>query len=239
MESLFDSYIDNAKQINELSKSNKDDNSHIMSKRNPDELSRHTFKRYSLDITKPEEKSHALNESCGYNVVINNLMNNDVSETICNALESSIALNNIWKHCEILLSPSDGHCFLHSIVSSIREQLSPGVHVDLLYLINAMKWEVSQNLEKYIIVTDGNDVNTLYSEFCLYIRDKIYDTNFGDLVPIIICDALHINCVIINENQDGTFVSQPLKSDWNGITLLLHKQGKHYNGIRPKVRDAL
>ena len=77
-----------------------------------------------------------LNEPCSFNLVIQNLikhaMCNDGFENMIiedmytnsafnRVLESLIShKNDIWKYCEIHNSPADGHCLLHSVVSSLK-----------------------------------------------------------------------------------------------------------------------
>lgn len=170
-----------------------------------------------------------------HNVVIENIEENVTG--MADPISSAVMSGNVWEFCDIHLSPGDGHCFLHSVVTSFRDQFVPSVEMNKQFLITAMKMELSRNSERYLPFVEGSDVQNLYDGFNEYICHKMYDIDFGDLVPDIICNALDIKCIIINEDRYKTYSLQTAGSNLNGTTLLLHKCGKHYNAISRKIMN--
>ena len=93
------------------------------------------------------------------------------------------------------------------------------------------------NADRYVDYIDGNGLVSLMDGLNGYILDKIYNSSFGDLVPIIIANAIRIDIWILIE--DGNNITTELikctnNTDQNKTrTVMLHKKGEHYNAIIP------
>ena len=94
-------------------------------------------------------------------------------QTVTNDLKSG----KFWFSYNIVKSPGDGHCIMHSIVNSLNVCAASGV-----------------------TIYDVNGRVDLLNGLSEYINDKIYDTSFGDLVPVILTNALSVNLLIVEKN---------------------------------------
>ena len=115
---------------------------------------------------------------------------------------SFICDNSSWT---ILTSPGDGHCILHSVVSSFRQQLPhlPGISMD--YVVTALSNETISNSEYYLPFTEDLSIIALRRGLRLYIMDKEFDQSFCDLVPMILANALKLSITVLNQSTDGLF----------------------------------
>ena len=75
-----------------------------------------------------------------------------------------------------------------------------------------MKSELSVYADVYATNVKNNDVVLLHEGFEMYASVKRYDTIFGDLVPIILCNALNVDCMIIIEDSRGIIEAEFIKS---------------------------
>ena len=74
-----------------------------------------------------------------------------------------------------------------------------------------------------------------------YIKYKIYNSKYGDMVPLIAATALSINVFIISKQGDGhdVFHVKPMSSDdYTKASILLYKNGEHYDAIIPFVKHC-
>ena len=67
-----------------------------------------------------------------------------------------------------------------------------------------------------------------------YLVKKVYDSNFGDILPEICCRALRINLVVVfkDGNSLNVFVIPNANACYTAVVL---KTLKHYDGIRNRV----
>ena len=72
-------------------------------------------------------------------------------------LESIVNSGDIWSYCDITKSPADGHCILHSFITSIKNQFLNGAKLDVDYLLSAMKSELSVYADVYATNVENND----------------------------------------------------------------------------------
>ena len=94
--------------------------------------------------------------------------------------------------------------------------------------------ETVRNSYRYIDFIDGNGRVALLNGLSEYINDKIYDTSFGDLVPVILTNALSVNLLIV-ENNGVNYDVHFLKCNYPKVhhpnTLIIYKIGSHYDSI--------
>ena len=106
-----------------------------------------------------------------------------------------------------------------------------------------MKFELCVYADVYATNVENNDVGLLHEGFKMYASAKQYDTIFGDLVTIILCNALNVDCMLIIEDSRGIIKAEFIKSAKRGRAtnklIFLHKRGEHYNATSPKSPHAL
>ena len=166
----------------------------------------------------PVDVSTVKNESCSFNMIIQNLIkhamcidgfeNMIMKDTNRNSAFSGVLellisqKHDIWKYCEIHKSPADGHCLLHSVVSSLKYQFLHNVDLDTNYLLGVISNEIAQYPERYVLYWKNNDANVFYKGFEMYAKYNHYNSVFGDHVPMILANALKIDLILIEESID-------------------------------------
>ena len=145
-----------------------------------------------------------------------------------------VSNGTFWLKYKVSNSPSDGHCLLYSLVTSVNDQLPSSYGTDIERIKVLMQDELQTNMKEYIPFTVCMSCDDLTNELYNYIKYKKFNTTFGDLAPSIIANALKVDILIIEENktQKTTNITDVVcngKSNSNRV--LLHKQGMHYNGI--------
>ena len=173
------------------------------------------------------------------NTIMQNLSRNSTCYGIYETVNKSLCTNELWNICQVYNSPADGHCLLHSVVSSLKHQLVPNVDIDTNYLLNVISYEISQHPEGYLGFIKNNDRSVLFDGFRLYAKHKQYDTVFGDHIPLILANVLNISLIIINESSDGLFKVETVQTNNECIRLFLHKRADHYNAIIPTSLEPL
>ena len=117
---------------------------------------------------------------------------------------NSLCLNSL-SDFNICHSEPDGHCFLHSVISSYNSMCNVSGKIDLDMLIDMIKREVIVNNHKYVPGIQDQCVNILRSEMHQYTDERIYTTSFGDIVPVIVANVLKTNMRIITSlSNNGT-----------------------------------
>ena len=149
---------------------------------------------------------------------------------------TSLLENGIfWEKYKINRSPGDGHCLLHSIISSMAFQIK--TIITLSELIQAIISETISNSSEYDFINGPS--SNLWSGLTAYVDEKIYDTLFGDLVPHIIANAIYVNIIIVRETEsrEYTTLHVPCTRVLTESNVVIYKKGKHYDGIQPDVSE--
>ena len=115
-------------------------------------------------------------------------------QTVTNDLKSG----KFWFSYYIVKSPGDGRFIMHSVVNSLNVCAASGVTIS--DVMKQLTDETVRNSYRYIDFIDGNGRVALLNVLSEYINDKIYDTSFGDLVPVILTNALSVNLLIVEKN---------------------------------------
>lgn len=137
---------------------------------------------------------------------------------------TNAALNNIDDtNYAIKKSPPDGHCLLHSIVANVES-------LTLKQLIDIITTEFYSNLPFYSIFLENPDV--IHQQFLNYIHHKQYNSALGDLIPLIISNALNRKIRIFNEQMqlEHEILSRVILNDSPILVILRHE---HYDAIIP------
>ena len=98
-----------------------------------------------------------------------------------------------WSIYKLIISPGDGHCLMHSLVTTLN-YLNHDIK-DYCTLFENLRWECVRNHWMYLSDFDGN-VNDFHDEIEHFINNRIYDTGFCDLIPSIMSNVLNVKNVI-------------------------------------------
>lgn len=137
----------------------------------------------------------------------------------------------------ILKSPQDGHCILHSVVSSWAAQLPTHKYQPTL---SDLKCKVFQEIENNIIYYQhlcGCSVQHLKKQRNDYLEHKIYNNDLVDIIPNIMSEILKVKLCILNMTNNTqpniqALKIQPIRSPRSHLTLYLQRLPDHYNGLK-------
>ena len=180
----------------------------------------------------------------------NNLSKSNVNSTVPLYTDNNTLLRNVtdglkngefWSKYEIVLSPGDGHCIMHSIYKCLNAHSHNEPASNVTMLLEKLRIETIKNAHKYINYIDGSGTPALLDGLDKYIYNKVYDSSYGDLVPIIMANALLIDIIIVIDDNNiittefTNCTGGEIKNDTR--TLMLHKKGNYYNAIVPINED--
>lgn len=177
-------------------------------------------------------QQHNFNTERHENVIldtINKVMNPENTD-ILTLLQSRVNDKSLWKACQVVKSPADGHCLLHSVISSMKTQLLPPIEMNICTLLYLIQNELFCHLQRYVDFMDEKDFSHMKRSFQNYACYKIYDSNFVDIVPNILCNIFDIQLFLIMEGRGVMCVDNTTRQSKG--SLILQKVGEHYNGIK-------
>ena len=123
------------------------------------------------------------------------------SKHLCDEVHNDLNCNTFWYNHRVVKYPGDGHCFIHSAANSLNVNSSmPTPFDDVSVILKQLSDEKVHNYNRYVDFIDGNGRGSLLQGLNEYINNRRYDTSFGDLVPIIVANALSVNLLIIENN---------------------------------------
>ena len=138
-----------------------------------------------------------------------------------------------WLMYNVTPVPADGFCFMHalsvSFVAQKRHQFSVQT---LLYMLDI---ESEQNTNEYMPYFPSRNRELFYDQKRAYINHGIYNTNFGDIVPLIMAHALNNEIHIVEKNgvRNHTCHEIELRSLYSASSspLFVYKLGDHYDAL--------
>ncbi len=136
--------------------------------------------------------------------------------------------DNGW---EIKPSPPDGHCLLHSVITSWGSQLPDLPPISLAALKSNIRREVMSNIDEYL----GFRFNKikLLDQMERYIKYRKFNSDFGDLVPLILAKYLNV-LIRILDTDSSDMVREHLVDPANcNLSIVIQRRGDHFNGIIP------
>ena len=138
---------------------------------------------------------------------------------------------SFWSHYSVEYSPGDGHCFMHSVKSSLKSQLSIDVSIKKLSML--ITKETMSNHIDYTPSIQENTVANLRKGLYDYIERKIYKSWYGDIVPTITANSFYINLIVIEKHEYGfrCYCVGKNASNPSCLPLLVFKCGEHYDGL--------
>ena len=128
---------------------------------------------------------------------------------------------------QINRSRADGHCLLHSIVSSTGIPLSELKHL-ITTNIDNNKDLYSQYLDEELNIKQQTDD---------YISNKNYNQPIVDLMPMIISNTLNRPIYIFEPNKNKTLITKLANTNLTARPILLRRANEHYdslNYLKPK-----
>ena len=152
-------------------------------------------------------------------------------------IKKKLGDTSFWTDFEVQISRGDGHCFMHS-VTRFFEELEVTSDITKLHQVSKrLEVETVSNIDYYIPFIPCISNDQLIREMSLYINDKVYDTKFGDLAPLITSNSLAIHIMIISEMENGEFSTDfvhPRENEKAKAIIFVYKSGDHYNACVPK-----
>ncbi len=131
------------------------------------------------------------------------------------------------------MSPDDEHCLLHSFITAYHNQL-PLLHKPSLESITrGISDEINTNPEDYLAF--WLSMSTLIQQMNDYIVYRVYNSDFGDLVPLILARVYCTNITILDTARSGLVTTHTV---WprveTSLSIAVQRKGDHYNGIVSK-----
>ena len=93
--------------------------------------------------------------------------------------------------------------------------------------------EVTENANRYLQFLVDSSHHDLMYYMNLYVFNKMYNTDFGNLVPLVLANVLHINIAIISKDVHGynvRVIHTNASTDTLG-NILVYKTPDHYDSI--------
>ena len=142
---------------------------------------------------------------------------------------SSGALQNSFK---IVKSPGDGFCLLHSMCVSLKAQFPHICDFNVTKLIKLLKEEAIRYKEIYSIAIKSP--GALEYEMYDYINNKNYDSDFGDIVPLLLANSIAIDVCILYRHE--CVMKHNLVACKRSIAkscVFIYKCDEHYDAVSP------
>lgn len=168
------------------------------------------------------------------------------TEKLMNSQQHVPIQNNIDKilkelKLQIIKTSGDGHCLLYSVADSLKEQSGPNEHSLESIKLKALN-ETHNNMNRYQSFTrycPGSD--ELLIDVEKYFHNKVYNTNFGDIVPNILSNALKTHITILNESSSGNVSKIEIaptnltKNEKAHHSIFVTRNNDHYSGLAPII----
>ena len=152
---------------------------------------------------------------------INYLMKN-VSE-----LDSDLVVNMF----QVSECQRDGHCLVHAVIKSLELQKSQFLYYD--YLLYKIHNEVNFNTSKYIDFFNSRSALNMQIQLCAYIDAFNYNTELGDLLPLILTNILHMSIGIVEKTEESyRLIHVIYEGNDLASTLFIFKNNEHYDALR-------
>ena len=103
-------------------------------------------------------------------------------------------------------------------------------------LLEAIRRETVANCDKYLPFVYSMPKAHFFYEMNRYIYERVYDSKYGDLVPLITANALSINIIIVSKTDNcysSRTVQSSHKSGTNHPSVMVLKTGDHYDALVP------
>ena len=144
---------------------------------------------------------------------------------------------SFWKFYDIKKSPGDGHCLLPSVLYGVNNQIFLQNTCDLNDIIQLIRIETTSNIDLYVSFLVQETRAMLLAQMNMYIYEKRYDTIYGDMLPLILSNALCLNLIILSQSASGYDIHKVIAGFSNNSDkyILVHKYKDHYDVITIKA----
>ncbi len=122
-------------------------------------------------------------------------------------LLSQLLADNSWT---VSTSPADGHCLLHSVVTSFGNQFPETIAPTMNSLCDGIVEYVKCNAD--VFIDYGFTKESLFEEVHTYIYDRHFNCDFVDLAPIVIAKILDVDIRILDTNRNGEVTEHIIQS---------------------------
>ena len=129
----------------------------------------------------------------------------------------------------------DGHCFVHSVINcnSVCHGLG-----NLQYgkFLEDIVDETERNVDTYRCFVDDRSITQLRVQMHDYVRNKKYNSRYGDLVLLITANLLNVNIMIIEHDSGANTLRHVAPTVHQGMALgliLLYKKEDYYDACTP------
>ena len=141
-------------------------------------------------------------------------------------------------------SRPDGHCILHSIITSLKYANKPSDQVEetpkISDLLSHLESEVLNNLDHYGSFINSEDVDCI-QELENYKQLKSYNNDTNDLVLAAMSNYLNRKIIILKksgssyklEHSESCIIPRHTRKDFKS-PILLEKVGPHYDALIEK-----
>jgi len=148
---------------------------------------------------------------------------------------------------EILRTATDGHCLLHAIGQSWKEQLSHAHAPSYSQLKDLLLREETNNSIRYLPFLNHDNERTdgrlaIKHGIHNYVFNKIFDNAVGDLIPMMLTNALHFTLVILDENHNSAVRIHTLRPTLRCHTInavVIHRKNDHYSALGTVRRNGI
>ena len=159
----------------------------------------------------------------------NILLGNIYGKQAIREMLSSEALQNDFK---IVKSPGDGLCLSVSMCVSLKAQFPYICDFNVTKLIKLLKEEAIQYQEIYSIAIKSP--GALEYQMYVYINNKNYDSDFGDIVPLLLANSIAIDVCILYRHE--CVMKHNLVACKRSIAkscVFIYKCDEHYDAVSP------
>ena len=128
----------------------------------------------------------------------------DITAPRLHEIRKGLRDGSFWLSYNIKRSPGDGHCFVHSVKSSLNSQLGVDITIDKLRVL--IRNETVSNINESLTVVDENSQNVLMKGLYNYFERKMYDSTYGNMVPEVTANGFDVNSIIVENVVMITYV---------------------------------
>ena len=118
---------------------------------------------------------------------------------------------------------------INCLLSTENKDLSP---TENNVLLRQLSNETIDNCNKYLPYVEDMSPEKLKNGLSQYVLHSNYNTSFGDLVPVIVANAIHLNVIILMKSGMN-FTVHGICIDQSVNSVLVVKSGEHYDATVP------
>ena len=151
----------------------------------------------------------------------------------------NITTNITNKNMSLVDVRGDGHCFLYAFIVSMHSQHPQLSHISYEELLSHI--EENHHYQSHLEAGNGKasadddrNFKDFYEEKKLYLREKRFNHNYGDLVAnsmVKLLNTCHIYTVEYQNHSKHQLMRLELANNVNAPTVYIYKTGQHYRAI--------